>query len=250
MAVSVRVVLVEPRVEGNIGFLVRAMKNFGLRELCLVGSEVGVGAVARAFAMHARDVLDQATSVDSINEAVTGADFVIGTTAVTAKRALNVKRTPITPAEFAKIFSSIRGKVVLLFGREGSGLTNDEIEKCDFIVSIPTDLTYPTMNITHAAAIIFYELYKATRKDEAKRVAEASGAQKERLIRYFTNLVGETGLQTHRQRIALRSFRNILGRSFVSSREATILMGVFKKALQRIRLREKVEATREKDKGS
>jgi len=239
LAVSVRVVLVEPGVEGNIGFLARAMKNFGLRELCLVEPKVGVGAVARAFAMHARDILDQAISVDSINEAVKDADFIVGTTAVTAKRALNVKRTPITPAEFAKAFSSIKGKVALLFGREGSGLTNDEIDKCDFIISIPTDSTYPTMNITHAATILFYELYKATRKGKAKHVTEASGAQKERLIKYFTNLVKETGPPNHKRRIALRSFRNVLGRSFVSSREATTLMGVYKRALQRIRGREK-----------
>ena len=239
LANSLRVVFVEPGVEGNIGFLARVMKNFGLRELYLVKPRVSVRSVARAFAMHAGDVLDQAISVDSIDEAVRDADFVVGTTAVTAKRALNVKRTAITPTELAEVFSSIKGKVAILFGREGSGLTNDEIERCDLIVSVPTDKAYPTMNITHAAAIIFYELYKATGREKARRITEVSGAQKERLIKYFTDLVKGTGLPNHKQRKALRAFRNIMGRSFVSSREATILMGVYKRALWKIKGRGK-----------
>ena len=225
---KIRIVFVEPEIEGNLGSLARAMKNFGLNELFLVNPKIEIGNTARAFAMHASEILDQAVKTNNLDEALENVNLTVGTTAITAKREGNIKRNAIEVKDFAENLVT-NYKIAILLGRESSGLTNSEIKMCDFILTIPTSTNYPTMNLSHAATIIFYEIFKTIGQSKKPQISGATKKEKEILIDYFKKMLKEAEIPSHKNSLALRSFRNIVGRSFISNREATILMGVFRR---------------------
>jgi len=163
---SIRVVLVEPYYEINIGYVARVMKNFGFKELYLVKPRAQISGIARRYAMKGRDVLERAVILDSINPAIKDAELVVGTTGKTSDTSL--LRQTLSVRTFAKKVSSIQGRVAILFGREPSGLTNEEIKLCDYMVTIPANPEYPILNLSHAVAIVLYEIYMATRKRAVK----------------------------------------------------------------------------------
>lgn len=234
---DVRVVLVEPEYEVNIGSIARAMKNFGLNELWLANPRVELGAEARRYAAHAQDVMGEIVVAESLDAALEGITSVVGTTATYAKRSANLKRTAITPAEFAKQAASSGGKVALLFGRESTGLTNDELNRCDFVVTIPASDEYGVLNVAVASAIVFYELFKAQNGARVRGYAEeADHDTKKRLVDLFDHLSLKAGLPAHKRRLAKRAFHNVISRAFVSKREATLIVGVFRRAAQTRRI--------------
>jgi len=220
--------LVEPEKAGNIGAVARAMKNFALSDLWIVNSKTPLTMEARAFAMHGYDVLRKAKKVKSLKAALRGLDLVVGTSAIVASSRSNISRVPITPADLADRIATSEGNVGIVFGRESSGLSNDEIEHCDLIVTIPANRSYNILNIASAASIIFYELFrpKATRAGPPL----ASVTVKLRLLHEFAKLVAQGGVHVHKRRLARRSFRNIISRSFITRREASLLVGVFRRA--------------------
>lgn len=220
--------MVEPEKAGNIGAVARAMKNFAMSDLWIVNSKTPLTMEARAFAMHGYDVLRKAKKVKSLKAALRGLDLVVGTSAIVASSRSNITRVPITPAELADRIATSEGNVGIVFGRESSGLSNDEIEHCDLIVTIPANRSYNILNIASAASIIFYELFrpKATRPGPPL----ASVTVKSRLLHEFAKLVAQGGVQVHKRRLARRSFRNIISRSFITRREASLLVGVFRRA--------------------
>lgn len=224
---TVRVILVEPEKAGNIGAVARAMKNFGLSELWIVNSKTPLTIEARAFAMHGYDVLRKAKRVRTLKQALRTLDIVIGTSAVVAAGRSNVARLPITPLALAQKVSAFQGNIGIVFGRESSGLSNKELEYCDLMVTIPANHRYNILNIASAASIIFYELFRA---QTARRGAPlASNVVKARLQLEFGRLVKHCGVQPHKRRLVQRSFRNIIARSFVTRREASLLLGVLRR---------------------
>ena len=230
---NIRVVLVEPEHEGNVGSIARLMKNFGLTQLWLVNPQIVLGSEAYARAVHASELLDNCCIVHNLKQACLNIEWVIGTTAIYAKKQSNLRRTTITPEELAKQSSIQRGNLALLFGREGHGLSNQELDLCDVVVSIPSSSQYQTLNIASAAAIIFYELWKKRGNQQHKRSSREVGVQtKLRLLQLFTDLVEKEGLPPHRKRLATKAFRNIISRAFISQREAHLLLGVFRRAIE------------------
>jgi len=229
---KIKVVFVEPESEGNVGAIARIMKNFGFKELILVNPKTELGGEARAFAMHGIDILENAKIVDSFQDAVKDADFIVGTTAIKGSD-YNILRVSITPDQLTSI-SDISGTVAFIFGRESSGLKNDELDKCDLLVSIPTAPEYPTLNVSQSAAIILYEVFKILKKCET-RFREANNVEKNILLTYFEDILKKINFPKHKRYIAFRAFRNIIGRAFISGREAHTLIGVFR------RIKEKVE---------
>jgi len=234
---DISVVLVEPEHQGNIGSVARVMKNFGFGKLCLVSPKTIVGDEARSLAAHATDVLEMAAITDTLDEALKGVSYVVGTTSIMAKRPANVTRIAITPEEFARKIREVDGKVALLFGRESAGLSNTELGRCDFVVTVPTDPSYRALNLAVAVAIVLYEIHKNLVGVRAAYALEAAAEDKSRLIRYFGDLLEEMGFPEYRRRIGVRTFRNLIGRAFISKREATILMGVYRKTLLVLKVR-------------
>jgi len=231
---EIRVVLVEPLYEFNIGYVARSMKNFALNELYIVRPQTRIGPIARMMAMHGQDILSSAVIVDSLEDAIKGVDYVIGTTGKSGRR--DIARSLISLNELCKLIkqSKVKGKLALLLGREDYGLTNDILERCDVVVTIPANPQYPILNLSHAAVIFFYEFYKLRRKPKLA-IDNAPGEMKERLIDYFNQFLELISYPSHKKRAAIITFRRLLGRSFASRKEVTILYGVFRRAIQAIK---------------
>lgn len=229
------VILVEPLYEGNIGSVARVMKNFGFEDLVLV-KPPKVGSEARRMSMHGIDVLKKARNAESLEALAQEFDFLVATTAILASDT-NSMRSPVTPENLAEALKT-RGKVGLVFGREDHGLYNSEISLCDMLVSIPANPDYPTLNLCQAVAIILYELKRLENLRSVRRRKKfriLGGVEKKVLLEKYDSVVDEVLGGDYEKGLAKRTFRNLLGRSFISGREAFTLIGVFRKTSERIK---------------
>ena len=228
------VVFVEPESPGNIGFLARIMKNFGLTNLVLI-NPCKIENESYYKAMHAREVVSNSETYYSLKEFLKSKeiDSAIGTTG-NAGGSYNVARIAVSPEQLADTIN-YNGNMALIFGREGNGLSNEEISLCDVIVSIPTHDYYPILNITHAAAIIFYEMFKREKSYPVNRIESASAAEKDSLINCMDEIILKLGYPRHKSKNASLVFRRIIGRAFISEREAHTLKGTFRRIKVRIK---------------
>ena len=176
---QVVVILVEPENPGNIGAIARVMKNFDCHELWMINPQTPIDEEARRRAVHAGDILDSATLFTSLKDAVDKVDLIVATTARLG-RDYNVRRTALTPRQLAESLSTDKGTVGLVFGRESSGLSNQELELANIVVSIPTSHKYASLNLSHAIAVVLYEL-SATNKP-SKLIRELSTQREKELL--------------------------------------------------------------------
>lgn len=229
------VVLVEPEFSGNIGFIARVMMNFGFQSLILVNPKASLDTTAYIFASHAGGILDEARIFASLDELASEFDFIVGTTSKVGSD-YNVLRISVTPRRLAGSLVDVKGRVAILFGRESVGLTNRELELCDVVVSIPSSDVYPVLNVSHAVAIILYELFMCGLEGKGKslRFREASGVEKEILFKYFNRVLEAVDYPGYKRRIARTIFKHVIGRGFISGREAHTLMGVFRSVLVKL----------------
>ena len=224
------VVLVGPKFQGNIGLIARLMRNFGVKDLRLVDApELRSQAWKRA--MHGRRILEAARSFKTLDEALRDIDYVVGTTGIPSKHDKKHLRNSVTPRDFAKRVRRVGGKVGVLFGRENFGLFNEELQKCDLLVSIPADPEYPILNISHAVAIVLYELFQPRARPH--KAQKASGFEKEVAIRRFRELLELIDYPEYKKPLTEIMFRRIMGRATLSEWEFYTLMGVFSKAIRK-----------------
>jgi TrmH family RNA methyltransferase len=226
------VILLEPEKAGNIGAIARSMKNFDQQDLWIVNPKTLINGEARAYAMHGSQVLSAAKIVNHLNEALEGIDIIAGTSSIVAKSPSNLTRTPTTPREFAKRLQHTKGRVAIVFGRESSGLNNEELEKCDLVVTIPASREYNVLNLSTAVSIILYELFQEARRGSEQQIA--TKIAREQLLDQFEILVTLSGIQQHKQKLVFRAFRNLISRSFISRREASLLIGVFRRTISKL----------------
>lgn len=227
----VRVILVEPKNEGNVGAVARAMRNFGASELVLV-RPCRLGDEARKRAMHGLGILEAARTVDSLPAAVRGADLLVGTSGIDTESEKHFGRIAIRPRELAARVAPMDGTVALAFGREDFGLLEDELAQCDLLVKIPASAEYPILNLSHAATIVLYELFAAQTAKRGRR--EASGFEKEKLQEAFASLLEATHYPDHKRARTKVMFRRLIGRAVPSKWEFHALMGVLQRATKRI----------------
>ncbi|MEE3168724.1 MAG: tRNA (cytosine(32)/uridine(32)-2'-O)-methyltransferase TrmJ [Pseudomonadota bacterium] len=153
---QIRIVLVETSHSGNIGAVARAMKNMGLGNLWLVRPASFPDEASYARAAGAADVLDHARVVSSLEEALADCVLVMGTSARGRKVPWPVCAPPEAAATAAEHAGS--GPVALVFGRENSGLTNDELQRCHYHIHIPSNPDYSSLNLAMAVQVMCYEL--------------------------------------------------------------------------------------------
>lgn len=228
-------VFVEAKTSGNIGFLARTMKNFGFKRLVLI-NPCKLENDAYYQAVHAREIVQDALYYDSLEEFITDKKIttVIGTTGSPGGHH-NIKRIPISSEELGKTINSNSDNIAILFGREGDGLYNNEIDLCDILVTIPTDDEYPIMNITHAATIIFYEIYKNKKEYPVESIDEATYEDKKILNNLLDEVISKLEYQEHKERIVKIITKRVVGRSFLAGREAKTLRGTLNRINQRIK---------------
>lgn len=234
------VVLVEPENPGNVGFICRVLANFGVSELRIVGPDMKQDSQAQIYSVHARHILESASVYESLDQALSDLD---ATWASTARSGRNRSVTrALVPLRELPDPSSRKGRVGLVFGRESTGLTNDEVNLCDLGFLIPTSRKYPSMNLSHAVAVVLYHLYSTYLEEREKGPSEAKAAtrtERERVSMHFDRIVDNLVKREHRIPIVKQVFRNLLGRAYMTGREVTTLIGIVKK-LDRI-VQEKVK---------
>ncbi|MCD4739909.1 TrmJ/YjtD family RNA methyltransferase [archaeon] len=223
-----RVVFVEPETPGNIGALARTMANFGLKELVLV-NPCEIDEKAKARAVGALPILENA-QIMAFNKAIHGFDAVIGTTARVYSD-YNTTRAFVTPRELSKQFKKTKGNYCFVLGRESSGLKNNELRKCDISVHIPCSPGYRALNITHAAAILFYELF--SEKENKSRTS--TQRQKQDMLTLFEKLALSVDMRNPKN--AVKQFNSVISRAFVSGSEAQGISGVLSRAYDRMEKR-------------
>ncbi len=170
MLENVRIVLIGTTHPGNIGSAARAMKTMGISDLALVAPQCEVDGKTVALSAGAVDVLSGISIFDTLEEAVTGCGLVIGASA----RARTLDRPMLDPREMGEkvIAESSNHKVALIFGRESSGLTNDELKRCQFHVFIPANPDYSSLNLAMAVQTLSYEIRMAFLAGEDKVTTE------------------------------------------------------------------------------
>ncbi|MEQ6342794.1 MAG: RNA methyltransferase [Gammaproteobacteria bacterium] len=159
MLANIRVVLVNTSHPGNIGAAARAMKTMRLEKLYLVQPEKFPCAEATARASGADDILAAAHVCDTLDAALAGCSIVFGASA----RLRTIAWPQVGPRECARlaVAESAGGEVALVFGREDSGLTNAELERCHYLVQIPSNPAYPSLNLASAVQVMAYEAMMA-----------------------------------------------------------------------------------------
>lgn len=218
---EITIMLVEPEYDRNIGYICRVMGNFGYEKLVVVNPKCEIGKDAVKYSKHGVNILKKANVVSSFKKEIKNYDFVIGTTAVKTRNRDTI-RDVLPLRTFAKGLSYYKGKKILLvIGREGIGLNKYEISECDLMVTIESDRKYPTLNISHALAIVLYEISKKRIKSEEIPVDKK---EKEALIRIFRKMAKKG----KNPKLAIACFRRVIGRAKIKKKEAIMLLEIFR----------------------
>lgn len=226
-APNLRIVLVEPLYQGNVGSVCRIMKNFGFTELCLV-NPCPLEGEARAMSSHAVDVLRNAKICSTIEEAVAGCDVVIGTTGMRAQKGCDHIRTPaLTPAVLRVKMEEFHPetKFAVLFGREDIGFTNDELSFCSMIATVPSSHIYPVMNLSHAVGIMVYELSGANLTGKYKTV---DFKEFEAMCAHFGDVLNDMEFDPLKKEKMALMMKRIFARAELTPCEAKTLRGIFR----------------------
>ncbi|URA11092.1 RNA methyltransferase [Thermospira aquatica] len=154
----ISIVLVEPEGDMNIGMIARSMMNMDVENLVLVSPRTNhLSENARAFAVHAVPILEKASVVFSLDEALRGCDVSLAVT----RRIGQWRQQDVFLPHWREVMSPYAGKkIALVFGREKSGLTNDEISRCDLVLTIPSSDVFPSLNLAQAVMTVLYEIYR------------------------------------------------------------------------------------------
>ncbi len=225
---EIYVAFVEPQFTGNIGFLARTMANFGFKNMLLVNPPEFDDDTFR-FSKHARYIVENAKIMKNFQELRDFLDFAVATSGVSTKSDKKFNRIALRPWELAERIGNYDGKVGIIFGRENYGLYNEEVEKCDVLVTIPTSREYPIMNITHAAAVILYEIYKKNMDVEERPVAEP--IEIDLLNKRFSEILDKINFPQHKRKNTEVMFRRIIGRAILTKWEYHSMMGVLKRII-------------------
>jgi len=226
---SIRIVLTRVSHPGNIGSAARAMKTMGLERLCLVAPERFPATEATVMAAGADDVLDRAEVFPDVRSAVADCGLVVGTTARGRHLPWRIVEPREAAAEVAAAAES--GNVAVLFGAERTGLTNDEIELCQCLLTIPTGSSYGSLNLAMAVQIVAYEILLATRSaandSERRGIPLASAVEMERFYGHLERVLDEIDFhdRTGEGHLMAR-LRRFFNRAVPDQNEINILRGI------------------------
>ena len=232
-----RIVLVNTSHPGNIGAAARAMKNMGLSELCLVDPQRYPCAEATARASGADDLLARAKCFGTLDAAIADAALVIGASA----RSRSLPVPMLDPRACAKlVYEQPEAQAVaILFGRERTGLTNEELDRCHYLVQIPSNPDYSSLNIAAAVQIIVYELRllagDGVNADPAA-IDYATAQQMEHFYQHLEETLVELAfLDPANPKQLMRRLRRLFGRTRPDQNEINILRGILTAAMNRKR---------------
>ncbi len=223
---SVSIILVEPQNPGNVGMVCRAMKNMGLSGLRLVNPCRTDHPEALKFAVAARDLLEGAVIFPTLKEALSDCPFSVATT----RRHGKYRQEIYTPEEIAAKVRGVQGggRVALVFGREDSGLTTEEVALCRWHATIPTAGDFGSLNLAQAVLIFAYELFRNAGGTVPRQEREpAPGGELETLYGHMERTLLHIGfLNPQNPDHIMRTLRRIFARAELDSREVAVLRGM------------------------
>jgi tRNA/rRNA methyltransferase len=235
--------MIEPEFGLNIGYTARAMYNFGLRKLIIVSQkrlEIAVLRDAQKFASHARHLIEEVRYVRDVSALRRKFRLLVGTTAIEGTRRANLTRKTMEidtcAAKVAPRILHSPEDVCLVFGRDTTGMTNQELRLCDYNMTIRASREYNTLNISHAIAISLFTFSKhLTAKERKTTVEPTSRLARERTVILFDQLAALSGFQEFKLNLLRETIGRMLDRADPSIRETYLLMGLISKASGKIR---------------
>ncbi len=226
----VRIVLVRPRMPENLGAVARVMKNFGLADWAIAALGTHDFAAARRVAVHAEELLDRPRVVATLDEAVADCAWVVAT----SSRRVRGKRR-LAPDEVAReaLARAAEGTTAIVFGDERSGLTNEEVDRCDDLSAIPSEAAQPSLNLAQAVLVYAWELRRArlAAAPAARRTGEAAGATDSELGGLEEALraaLRSGGFLAGPERHAVRDLAATLRRARLSRRESRLWLAALR----------------------
>ncbi len=228
---NIRIVMIETTHPGNIGACARAMKNMGLSQLYLVKPRLFPHDEASARASGADDILRAVTLCDSLGEALNGCRVVVGASA----RRRAIAWPELNPRECAEMVApySEQGEVAIVFGRESSGLTNEELDSCSHLVHIPCNPDFASLNVAAAIQVVAYELRMSANVSTSELIEleemdlPATSEELEGLYEHMEQALIEIDfLDPEKPRKLMRRLRRLYNRASLEKREVNILRGI------------------------
>lgn len=247
---QIRVVMVNTSDSGNLGSAARAMKTMGFKDLCLVAPlDPPTTAKAVSRASGAADILHHARIVDTLDDAIADCQLVVGASA----RMRTIPWPLLSPVSLGQIVEEAPAdtRVAILFGREDSGLTNEELQRCHYHVTIPGNPEYCVMNVSQAIQVICYQLRQSL--VEAPRLSQsprdvlgeamegwdsplAAQQEMERFFEHFEAVMLELDFfDPNNPRQLLTRVRRLFNRARLDQREVNVLRGVLTAMQKRLR---------------
>ena len=242
---NIRVILFEPREPGNIGSAARALKGMGLSQLYLVNPIPFLEAKPTWYMAHgATDIIENCCVVETLDDALEGIQFLIGTT----HRRRDSRLPPsVSAREAAQEIATIsqRQQVGLLFGREDFGLSTSQISRCQLIASVPMAAKNPSLNLAQAVQVFAYEVFLASAGDIPPAELEYADVNEiEAFYGRITNLLQRIGVTpyNHDWETFLKSLRRVFSRTRLEQRDIATLDMIFSTTLRYItRLNRRIE---------
>ena len=223
-------ILVRPQMGENIGSVARAIKNFNIKHLRIVNPRCHwPNQKALATSVGAKDILKSTKVYNSIEKSIGDLDIIFASTS----RIRKVNKRIISVLDLKKKMK-IKQKVGIVFGPEDSGLSNDEINCADYLVKIPTNKKFSSLNLSHSAIIFCYEffqffinkkiVYKSSYKSSIAKKSEVN-----KFLNFITNRLDRKGFlqPDHKRKSMIRNINNIFHRINLSEQEIRILLGIF-----------------------
>ena len=223
-------ILVRPQIGENIGSVARAIKNFNIKYLRIVNPRCNwPNPRALATSVGAKDILKSTKIYYSVEKSIEDLDIIFASSSRIRK--VNKRIIPVS-----NLKTKIRKgrKIGILFGPEASGLSNDEISCADFLVKIPSNKKFSSLNLSHSAIIFCFELFKhfSKKKVEYKTGYKSSVAKKSEVNKFLNFII--KGLDKkgflqpdHKRKSMIRNINNIFYRLDLSEQEIRILLGIF-----------------------
>lgn len=221
----IAVVLVYPKYQGNIGAVARSMMNAGLKTMYMVGNkELENDAYIRA--VYGKEVLDNCTFIDSLDDLVGKYQVMAATSSETSFNERRFRRIPVSADDFWKDLLKTDRKIALVFGREDDGLRNTEVEKCNYFIHIPSSPEYPAYNLSHAVTIVLYEMIKKVSAPIGSHDISVSESNIALLEREIEKLLEMSEYSSYRRRNTIVMLRRIIARSNITDNEYHKLRGI------------------------
>ena len=222
------VVLVETQSPGNIGSVARAMKNMGLAHLVLVKPQTPLTEESRHRACGADDVLENAHYADTLPKALASFHLSIGT----SSRSVEWIPSVLLPSELTSRLAELspEQKVALVFGPERTGLTNEHLQHCQWLMTIPTNPEFESMNLAHAVAIVAYEIRQRLGVQALGRTLQrADLRQVEEFASDLQQCLDQIGfLNQQNPQQVMFTIRQMLSRACLEERDVSILRGILR----------------------